>query len=53
MPRFTPTTRRRLRLVVALYLVKAVLVGAACLVVPDLPERTLAMVRETWARLAD
>jgi uncharacterized protein YqgC (DUF456 family) len=39
--------------VAVLYLLKAMLVGAACLVVPDLPARTLAKVRQTWADLAN
>jgi hypothetical protein len=34
------------------YAVKTLLLGIAWLVVPDLPERAVTHVRETWQRLA-
>ncbi len=39
----------RLKIVAVIYLVKTLLIGAACLVVPDLPERTMTWARQTWA----
>jgi hypothetical protein len=34
------------------YVVKTALFGAAWLLIPDLPERTWAMARQTWAWVA-
>ena len=48
----SPQARRRWRWVVIAYLVKTALVGAAWLMVPDLPERAVAKVRETWNAVA-
>lgn len=43
---------KTLRMVAIAYAVKTLLVGIAWLVVPDLPERAVTQVRETWQRLA-
>ncbi len=42
----------RLKIAAVVYLVKAVLVGIAWLVVPDLPERAMAKARETWTAVS-
>lgn len=43
---------RLLRLAVAGYVVKSLLLAAAWLLVPDLPERTVARAHELWATVA-
>ena len=47
-----PLGSRALRMLAVVYAVKALLIGIAWLVVPDLPERAASHVRETWQRLA-
>jgi len=47
-----PIRPSTLRLVAVVYAVKALLIGIAWLVVPDLPERAASQVRQTWERLA-
>jgi hypothetical protein len=44
--------RNTLKLVALGYLVKTLLIGAAWLAVPDLPERAAAKAREAWSRVA-
>ena len=41
-------THKTLKVLALSYLVKALLFGLAWLVVPDLPQRTAAKVREAW-----
>jgi hypothetical protein len=41
-----------LKLVALGYVVKTALFGAAWLLIPDLPQRTATLVRETWAWVA-
>jgi hypothetical protein len=43
---------KTLRLVAVSYIVKTALVGLAWLIVPDLPERALAVARQTWSRVS-
>jgi hypothetical protein len=33
------------------YVIKTALVGLAWLAIPDLPERAMAMARQTWSRV--
>ena len=47
-----PVTNKTLRLVAFGYVVKTVILGIAWLAVPDLPQRTLQMVQETWTQIA-
>ena len=47
-----PIRPSTLRLIAIVYAVKTLLIGIAWLVVPDLPERAAAQVRQTWQRLA-
>jgi hypothetical protein len=42
---------RTIRLIAVGYVVKTALVGLAWLAIPDLPERALAMARQTWSRV--
>jgi hypothetical protein len=42
---------RFLKLVALSYLVKTILVGVAWLFIPDLPDRTVELLRRTWTRL--
>ena len=42
---------RTLKLIAASYLVKTALLGAAWMLVPDLPERVMNKARETWAQV--
>jgi len=42
----------RLKIVAVVYLVKTLLIGIACLVVPDLPQRAMAKARETWTAVS-
>ncbi len=42
----------RLKIVAVVYLVKTLLVGIAWLIVPDLPERALTKVRQTWTAVS-
>jgi hypothetical protein len=42
---------RILKLLAISYAVKTILVGAAWLAVPDLPDRTLRATRQAWASL--
>lgn len=41
----------RLKLIAVGYLVKTILFGIAWLIVPDLPQRTLTVARQTWIRV--
>jgi len=41
-------TPRTLRLLAGVYLVKTLILGAAWLMVPDLPQRAAAQVRQAW-----
>ena len=53
MPRaYDRSEMNRLKIVAIVYLVKTLLVGIAWLMVPDLPERAVAKVRETWNAVA-
>ena len=45
-------TRRTLKLIALGYVVKTLVVGAAWLAVPDLPQRALAQARLAWARVS-
>ena len=47
-PDMNPKT---LKLIALGYVVKTALVGLAWLAVPDLPERAVAMARQTWSRV--
>lgn len=40
------------RIVVAGYLIKSLIVAAAWLLVPDLPERALSQLRSAWASVS-
>ena len=42
-------TRRTLKLIALGYVVKTLVVGAAWLAVPDLPQRAMARARVAWA----
>jgi hypothetical protein len=42
---------KTLKLIALGYVVKTALVGLAWLAIPDLPERAVAMARETWSRV--
>jgi len=42
---------KTLKLIALGYLVKTALVGLAWLAIPDLPERAVAMARQTWSRV--
>ena len=42
-------TPRMLKIVAFSYLVKTLLLGAAWVAIPDLPERASAKAREVWA----
>jgi hypothetical protein len=44
-----PTLLKRVAVV---YAVKTLILGVACLAVPDLPERALKVARSAWTRLA-
>ncbi len=41
-------SRRTFRVVATLYLVKSLLIGLAWLAIPDLPERTVSVVRQAF-----
>jgi hypothetical protein len=45
-------TPKTLKLLAASYLVKTLLLGAAWLAVPDLPQRAAAKLREAWSWVA-
>jgi hypothetical protein len=42
---------RTVRLIAVSYIVKTALVGLAWLAIPDLPERAMAMARQTLSRV--
>jgi hypothetical protein len=42
---------KTLKLIAVGYVVKTMLVGLAWLAIPDLPERAMAMARQTWSRV--
>jgi hypothetical protein len=42
---------KMLKLIAVGYVVKTALIGLAWLAIPDLPERALAMARQTWNRV--
>jgi hypothetical protein len=42
---------KTLKLIALGYVVKTALVGLAWLAIPDLPERAVAMARQTWSRV--
>jgi hypothetical protein len=42
----------RLKIIAIVYVVKTLLVGIAWLMVPDLPERAMTKVRETWTAVS-
>ena len=42
----------RLKIVAIVYVVKTLLVGIAWLIVPDLPQRAMTKVRETWTAVS-
>ena len=44
-------TPRALKLMAAGYLVKTLLLGAAWLIVPHLPQRATAKARQAWTRV--
>ena len=43
---------RTLKLIAIVYAVKTLLVGAAWLIVPDLPARAMSKARQTWSAVA-
>lgn len=43
---------RTLKLIAVVYAVKTLLVGAAWLIVPDLPARAMSKARQTWSVVA-
>jgi len=45
-------TRKTVRWVALGYVVKTLIVAIAWLAVPDLPQRTLRVVQETWTQIA-
>jgi hypothetical protein len=45
-------TRRTLKLIAVGYVVKSLVVGAAWLAIPDLPQRAMAQARLAWARVS-
>jgi hypothetical protein len=42
-------SRRALKTIAIVYAVKTVLVGAAWLAIPDLPQRAMIQARQAWA----
>lgn len=47
-----PLPMKLLKVVALGYVVKTALFGAAWLFIPDLPQRTASMIRDTWAWVA-
>jgi len=45
-------TRRTLKLIALGYVVKTLVLGAAWIAIPDLPERALAHARVAWSRVS-